>query len=350
MNIIPKPIRQQKKSKNRQNYIFSADIANKYGPQAAIIIQHFQYAIHHHKRNNTHFHEGRYWTYNSINSLMLLYPFWSPKIIRNIINHLVVKNVLITGNYNKNTYDRTKWFAFKNEDQFILSDISFNSMVSNDLDISVDESVDNSVDKNNLIKNSILFNSAECLGFSNSTKNDIPFNSMHSKDHKGSVYKSVDNILSKRRNKYHNNGNKKLGNEPIIFEQSSEIGRSLHLPVGANGFAPTGKSFTIYSSIYNSSVVEEEQPNNNNGGSLKKYFGRKNTNTRQRFSSKITTGYKMPDNLRSKIHRLGFTNYEIDKEILSMIRYHEGNPQIILNEHSCVLGWFENSRKQKRKK
>lgn len=102
-----------------QNYIFKKDLAKKYGVDAAILIQHFQFSIRHHKKNGTHFYEGRYWTYDSLDTLTSLYPFWTKRVIRRILKHLKEKNVLITSNFNKHKYNRTTWFAFQDEDKFI---------------------------------------------------------------------------------------------------------------------------------------------------------------------------------------------------------------------------------------
>lgn len=118
MNISSKQLCQQKKSSNRE-YEFNVGMAIKYGVKAAILIQYFQNSIYRNKINGLNFYEGRYWTYNSLTDLVSLYPYWTKSIIRGIIKNLKAKNVIITGNFNKNRHDRTTWYAFTNEDNFL---------------------------------------------------------------------------------------------------------------------------------------------------------------------------------------------------------------------------------------
>lgn len=62
--------------------------------------------------NGKHYHDGRYWTYNSIDAYTKLLPFWTARQIRRVLQSLQDKGVIITGNYNTSAYDRTTWYAF----------------------------------------------------------------------------------------------------------------------------------------------------------------------------------------------------------------------------------------------
>ena len=317
MSKLSKGRRQQKKTINKK-IIFDSEIAIKYGVEAAIIIQHFQYSIGHHKKNGTHFHDGRYWTYDSIKNLRRIYPFWTRKIIWKIIKQLEDKKVILSGNHNKNKSDRTKWFSFKDEDKFLKP------FESADLEQPVDNCA-NYVD--NSVNNPCINNLPKCK-------------------------------------------NKTQGNEPYILKISYEIRSFGHFPKWENGmlknnsretaiyfekipqdpqfwsFSHLGKCISsIYSYGRNSSMDESKQPNN--GRSLKKGFGRKNT-SRPVFATKITADYAMHKTLRNKLHKLGFSDHEIDLETQNMIKYHAQNPQIVYNEHKCILGWFKNYMTRKR--
>lgn len=98
---------------------FDEDHAIKYGVDEAIMINNFRYWIRHNKANGKHFHDGRYWTYNSVEAFKRLFLFWTPKQLRRIIESLVDKKVIMRGNYNKLNMDRTGWYAFINEDAFL---------------------------------------------------------------------------------------------------------------------------------------------------------------------------------------------------------------------------------------
>lgn len=98
-------------------YFFDAQIAEQFGVDEAIIIQNFQYWIAKNEANKKHYHDGRYWTYNTAEAFTKLFPFWSAGQIRRILKSLQEKDVLITGNFNPSAYDRTIWYAFS--DSFI---------------------------------------------------------------------------------------------------------------------------------------------------------------------------------------------------------------------------------------
>lgn len=285
-------------------------MAKKYGVDGAILIQHFQYAISHHREKGTHFHEGRYWTYDSLDHLTSLYPFWTKDIIRRIIKHLKLKEVLITGNFNKHSYDRTRWFAFKDEEKFLP--------------------VDNSVDK--------------C---------------------QNTVDNPVDNYGIKKSEKTQNSKNKSQYGSHLSSTKSLETGHHVHVGVSPHAFGDFTTTIPIYTSIY-SSIEEGGFANNNKGGSSNKFdlrkVGEKQPHVhgsgfrvlsksphvqQKRFARKITHEYVLNPSIRKKLQNLGYGDSYIDKQICKLIRYHQDNPQIILNEHSCVLGWFKNSKNRK---
>ncbi len=91
---------------------FDIILAAKYGILEAVIIKHFQFWLAKNKANGTHCHDGKYWTYNSIDAFQKLFPYVSCKTIRNAIGKLVKEGVLITGNYNQDPHNHTKWYTF----------------------------------------------------------------------------------------------------------------------------------------------------------------------------------------------------------------------------------------------
>lgn len=102
-----------------EQYIFDIKTANEYGVNEAIMIKYFQYWIFNNKVNNRNYYDGSYWTYNSKRAFTELFPFWSIQNIKTILNHLIEKGVLKTGNYNQTPYDRTLWYAFVDEEKWI---------------------------------------------------------------------------------------------------------------------------------------------------------------------------------------------------------------------------------------
>lgn len=93
-------------------YFFDTDIAAEFGVNEAIMIQNFAYWIGKNAANDKHFHEGRYWTYNSVEAFAKLFPFWTGAQIRQILKKLLDKGAIVKGNFNASQYDRTCWYAF----------------------------------------------------------------------------------------------------------------------------------------------------------------------------------------------------------------------------------------------
>ena len=107
---------------------FDIGLAAKYGPEEAIMISHFQFWISFNRAKGIHFHEGRYWTYQSRKDLHIQFPYWTEKEVRHLCDSLVSKGVLMKGNFSKNPLNRTVWFAFVNEKKFKVDGESSNNL------------------------------------------------------------------------------------------------------------------------------------------------------------------------------------------------------------------------------
>lgn len=91
---------------------FDIDIAEKYGVNAAIILNNMYFWIKKNEANNVNFYDGCYWTYNSVKAFCDLFPYLSKSQITTALKKLESAGVIKTGNYNKSAYDRTTWYAF----------------------------------------------------------------------------------------------------------------------------------------------------------------------------------------------------------------------------------------------
>lgn len=93
------------------NHSFNTEIAKLYGVEGAVIIENLYFWLAKNKANKKHFYDGEYWTYNSVNAFKELFPYWTERQIERILKNLEKDGAIITGNYNKLNYDRTKWYA-----------------------------------------------------------------------------------------------------------------------------------------------------------------------------------------------------------------------------------------------
>lgn len=89
-------------------------LAVKIGLNEAIVLQQVHYWLVHNERSNSqyHYHDGRWWTYNSIREWQEKnFPFWTEKTIRSAFKSLEARGLILCGNFNRDNRDRTKWYT-----------------------------------------------------------------------------------------------------------------------------------------------------------------------------------------------------------------------------------------------
>ncbi len=102
------------------NHSFNVEIATKYGMLEAILLEHLNFWISKNKANKANFYDGNYWTYNSTKALAELFPYVSSNTISRALRHLKEEGLILFGNYNKISYDRTTWYAITEKGNSIL--------------------------------------------------------------------------------------------------------------------------------------------------------------------------------------------------------------------------------------
>lgn len=103
----------------KMEHSYDIEMAVQHGPLAAIFIKNFQFWITKNKCAGRNRRDGRTWTYCTLKELVGWYPYFTRRQIETILNNLVKKGIILKGNYNKSGYDRTNWYAFVNEPEFI---------------------------------------------------------------------------------------------------------------------------------------------------------------------------------------------------------------------------------------
>lgn len=90
---------------------FNVDDAIKYGTDKAAILYNIKFWLEHNRANNTNFHDGHWWTYNSADAFEKLFPYMNAKKIARLLRELEKDGEILVGNFNKKGYDRTKWYS-----------------------------------------------------------------------------------------------------------------------------------------------------------------------------------------------------------------------------------------------
>jgi DNA-binding PadR family transcriptional regulator len=109
------------------NHSFNVEIATKYGMLEAILLEHLNFWISKNKANEVNFYDGNYWTYNSTKALAQLFPYVSLNTISRALRHLKEEGLILVGNYNKISYDRTTWYAITEKGNSILQNDEMDS-------------------------------------------------------------------------------------------------------------------------------------------------------------------------------------------------------------------------------
>lgn len=101
-------------------HLFDVEIAEQYGVNAAILLENLGYWIVKNAANGEHFHDGHFWTYNSYNAFLELFPYMSKDQIRTALKKLIDDDVILTGDYNENPMNHSIWYALTEKGKNLL--------------------------------------------------------------------------------------------------------------------------------------------------------------------------------------------------------------------------------------
>jgi hypothetical protein len=90
---------------------FDIEVAAKIGMVGAILLKNIYWWCNHNRANEKNIYDGCAWTYNTLQAYKKLFPYMGEKQIRLGLEKLEKEGYIKVGNYNKNGYDRTKWYA-----------------------------------------------------------------------------------------------------------------------------------------------------------------------------------------------------------------------------------------------
>ena len=93
------------------NFSFNPIIAEQYGVDEAVFIQNVYFWIEKNQSENIEFFDGEQWLYCSVADFSKKLPFWTTRQIERMIKKLENEGALKIGKFNKNSYDRTRWFS-----------------------------------------------------------------------------------------------------------------------------------------------------------------------------------------------------------------------------------------------
>ncbi|MBU0279165.1 MULTISPECIES: DUF6017 domain-containing protein [unclassified Gemella] len=96
--------------------IANKTLAREIGLNEALILQQINYWIEINKKTGNNFYEGRYWTYNSIRKWQENdFDYMSFDTVKRTFAKLEKQGYLLSGNFNKDPRDKTKWYTLNDE-------------------------------------------------------------------------------------------------------------------------------------------------------------------------------------------------------------------------------------------
>lgn len=97
---------------DEQPLVVNRVLAKLIGLNEAIVLQQIHYWLQNNKSKKSNFIDGRFWTYNSIQKWHEdEFNFWSYDTVKRAFAKLEDKKILISGNYNTEKRDKTKWYS-----------------------------------------------------------------------------------------------------------------------------------------------------------------------------------------------------------------------------------------------
>lgn len=90
-------------------------VALRYGLEEAIFLDALIFWYRTNRGDGRNFRDGRWWSHNSIKAYEEVFPWWSAKQVRRIIDSCKAKGAVLAGNYNQDRRDRTFWYSPSDE-------------------------------------------------------------------------------------------------------------------------------------------------------------------------------------------------------------------------------------------
>lgn len=109
----------------QSNLVINSELAVKIGLNEAVVLRQIYYWLEINEKLKRNYHDGKYWSYNTMeNWKKENFPWWSTKTVERAFKNLVNSGLVITGNYNKDGRDRTKWYTI---DEDVLEEVLKNT-------------------------------------------------------------------------------------------------------------------------------------------------------------------------------------------------------------------------------
>lgn len=106
------PGRRRRSEVRGMEFSFRTEIARlAKGVDEAVFVHRVWFLVMNNEANGRNFHDGKYWTYDSVRALAKIFYFWTPRQLQRIVRNCVEKGLIETGNFAENACDRSTWYT-----------------------------------------------------------------------------------------------------------------------------------------------------------------------------------------------------------------------------------------------
>ena len=111
-------------------HYFNTEIAKMYGLEESILLENIYFWTIKNKANNQNYHNGKYWTYNSIRAFKILFDYMSESKIYRALKKLEEAGLIEIGDFNADRYKRPSWYTVTEKAIKLYKDNSFQNETS----------------------------------------------------------------------------------------------------------------------------------------------------------------------------------------------------------------------------
>ncbi len=102
---------------NAHSHTFNQGIAKHLGIQAAVVFSHIVYWLQvNARKKDVEMFDEKYWMYETQKEIADFFGYLSEDDVQRALKKLVASGLIIKGNFNKNSFDRTSWYTVYDQD------------------------------------------------------------------------------------------------------------------------------------------------------------------------------------------------------------------------------------------
>lgn len=234
-------------------HTFNVSLASEVGLNQAILLQHLYYwhQINHKKKHNIK--DGKVWTYNTVDEFHAIFPYLTPRQISYAFSSLEKDGFVETGNYNKASFDRTKWYTLTEKSLELFVNSNLQNVRSKKQNVNSNKQSVNTIPDNNTDNNT-----------NNNTILDVPSED----DIKGKMFFKLVDMYPKNRIGNRQHGLKKFKNLDIDKAKLALVNLNRYLAV-AEGYVKSLQNYITEECYTEDWLAGEEKLKKNKNNPVK---------------------------------------------------------------------------------